>query len=88
MTLRVAPISNSDAKDYFDRHSTFRGSFTNAISVRDANGQVHGVIAFTADGVTCKKEQIWTDGSGFVGTLLYGALMRAAMPLGYDGVTW
>lgn len=88
MNVELASISVADAKAYFEQHSAFRGPFTNAIAARDAEGTVHGVVAFTADGVQCKKEQISTDGSAQIGSLLYGGMVRAAMALGYKALTF
>lgn len=84
--IHIAPISNEDARIYFEKHSAFRGSFTDAIAAHDETGTCHGVVAFTCDGARCTKDQISTDGSGQVGTLLYGALMRTAMAKGYSAV--
>lgn len=83
--ITLTPISLPEARAYFEKHSAFRGEFNLAIAASDDTG-VHGVIAFTADGVTCKKEQISTDGNAQVGSLLYGAMVRAAMALGYKAV--
>lgn len=32
------------------------------------------------------KRQIWTDGNAQVGTLLYGAMVRTAMAMGYETI--
>lgn len=84
--VELAPISLADARAYFVKHSAFRGEFNLAIAAREG-GKVHGVVAFTADGAVCRKEQISTDGSAFIGSLLYGAMVRAAMALGYKTLT-
>lgn len=85
--VELSAISNEKATEYFNKHSAFRGEFTNAIAAVD-DGNIHGVVAFTADGMRCKKEQISTDGSAFIGSLLYGGLVRAAMALGYKSLTF
>jgi acetoacetate decarboxylase len=82
----LTPISMEKAKEYFEKHSAFRGEFNLAIAAKDEAGTVHGVIALTADGETFKKEQISTDGSAFIGSLLYGSAWRAAAGLGYKSV--
>lgn len=84
--MRLSAISREDAKAYFEEHSSFRGEFNLAIAVADG-GVVKGVVAFTADGKSCRKEHISTDGSAFLGSLLYGAMVRAAMALGYETLT-
>jgi hypothetical protein len=81
--VELAPISVADAKAYFEKHSAFRGEFNLAICAKDAQGTVHGVIALTADGKRFRKEQISTDGHAQIGSLLYGAAVRAGMALGY-----
>lgn len=83
--LRVAAISNTDARAYFEAHSAFRGEFDLAIAVEEG-GVVKGVIAARVDGKTCAKAHISTDGSAFLGSLLYGALVRVAMALGYKAL--
>lgn len=87
MRIVLAPISNSDARAYFRKHSAFRGSFTNAIAAVDDGGTVHGVVAFTANGREFRKEQISTDGNGQVGTLLYGGMVRTGMAMAYRTLT-
>jgi acetoacetate decarboxylase len=84
--VTLIPISIKDAKAYFKKHSAFRGEFNLAIAAKDEAGTVHGVIALTADGETFRKEQISTDGSAFIGSLLYGSAWRAAAGLGYKSV--
>lgn len=85
MNLRIASISKQEARDYFEKHSAFRGEFDHAIAVEE-DGQVKGVVCFQTDGKTFRKGQISTDGSAFLGSLLYGAMVRAAMALGYKGI--
>ena len=85
--ITLGAISNAQAKGYFEEHSAFRGSFTNAIAARDDFGNCHGVVAFTADGGEFRKEHISTDGSAQIGSLLYGGMVRAAMALGYKTLT-
>ena len=84
--MQLVPISIAKAKEYFEKHSAFRGDFNLAIAAQDEAGTVHGVIALTADGETFKKEQISTDGSAYIGSLLYGYAWRAAAGLGYKSV--
>lgn len=83
--MNISSISNEEAKAYFEEHSAFRGGFNLAIAVEE-EGKVKGVVAMTADGETFRKEHIFTDGSAFLGSLLYGAMVRAAMALGYKEV--
>ena len=85
MTLRIAAISKARAKAYFRKHSAFRGEFDLAIAVEEG-GTVKGVVAMKADGNEFRKAHISTDGSAFLGSLLYGAMVRAAMALGYKAV--
>lgn len=82
---KIAAISLQEAKDYFEKHSAFRGEFNVAIAVEEG-GAVKGVVAASADGETFRKAHISTDGSALLGSLLYGAMVRAAMALGYDAV--
>lgn len=84
--VELAAISIDDARAYFEKHSAYRGQFTFAIAARDAAGTVHGVIALGADGKRFWKEQISTDGNAQVGSLLYGAAVRAGMALGYKAM--
>jgi hypothetical protein len=84
--ITLIPCSVKDAKVYFEKHSAFRGEFNLAIAAKDEAGAVHGVIALSADGDTFKKEQISTDGSAYIGSLLYGSAWRAAAGLGYKSV--
>lgn len=86
--ITLAAISVADAKAYFEKHSAFRGDFTVAIAAADAEGTVHGVIAMVADGKEFRKAQISTDGNAQVGSLLYGAAVRAGMALGYKALTF
>jgi acetoacetate decarboxylase len=83
--MKLVPISVEKAKAYFERHSAYRGEFTLAIAAADEHG-VHGVIAMVADGERFWKEQISTDGNAQVGSLLYGAAVRAGMALGYKAM--
>lgn len=83
---KLAPISVAKAKEYFEKNSAFRGEFNLAIAARDEHGTVHGVVAMTATGDEFQKKHIWTDGNAQVGSLLYGAMVRAAMALGYTSV--
>lgn len=84
--IQLAPISVAKAREYFEQHSAYRGEFNLAIAARDEAGKVHGVIAMVADGERFWKEQISTDGSAQVGSLLYGAAVRAGMALGYKAM--
>jgi hypothetical protein len=86
MTLRISAISNARAKAYFRKHSAFRGEFNLAIAVEE-DGAVKGVVAMQADGNEFRKAHISTDGSAFLGSLLYGAMVRSAMALGYKTLT-
>ena len=85
VTVKLGPISVEDAKAYFLQHSAFRGSFNLAIAAREGD-IVHGVIAFECDGFQATKRQISTDGNAQIGSLLYGAAVRAAMALGYGAL--
>lgn len=85
MPLRISSISLEKAREYFSKNSAFRGDFSLAIAVEE-DGVVKGVIAMTADGTNFRKEHISTDGSAFLGSLLYGAMVRAAMALGYKEI--
>lgn len=84
--LEIASISNSDAKAYLDQHSAFRGEFTLALCVKEGD-VTHGVIAMSADGNEFSKRHISTDGNAHIGSLLYGAMVRVAMALGYKQIT-
>lgn len=87
--LKLSSISKAAAAEYMARMgSAFKGEFTAAIAVKDEHGNVHGIIAFTADGEVCQKVQVTTDGSPFIGSLLYGGLVRAAMAMGYNALTF
>lgn len=86
MSLEIAAISIPDAKAYFEKHSAFRGEFTLAIAVREGD-ITHGVVAFDCDGNEFAKRHISTDGNAHIGSLLYGAMVRAAMALGYKQIT-
>jgi hypothetical protein len=80
--LAIVSISKDGAKAYFRKHSAFRGEFDLAIAVAE-KGEVKGVIAMRADGDNFHKAHISTDGSAFLGSLLYGAMVRTAMAMGY-----
>lgn len=84
--LEIAAISNADAKAYFEHHSAFRGDFTLALCVREGD-VTHGVVAFDCDGGQFVKRHISTDGNAHIGSLLYGAMVRVAMALGYKQIT-
>lgn len=84
--IALAPISLEKAREYFAKHSAFRGEFNLAIAA-EVDGQVKGVIAMTADGDVFRKEQISTDGCAFLGSLLYGGMVRVGMALGYKTLT-
>lgn len=79
---KITAISLQEARDYFAAHSEFRGDFNLAIAVAEGDS-VKGVVAMTFDGETFRKEHISTDGSAFLGSLLYGAMVRTAMAMGY-----
>lgn len=81
----IAKISIQDARAYFEKHSAFRGKFDLAIAVEEG-GVVKGVVAMRLDGHLFRKAHISTDGSAFIGSLLYGAMVRAAMALGYKHI--
>lgn len=83
--IALSPITVEDAKAYFEKHTAFRGDFTAAIAAKRGD-VIHGIIAFHMDGKVSEKRQIWTDGTPQVGTLLYGAWVRASMGHGYKGV--
>lgn len=83
--IRLSPISIEGAKDYFERHSSYRGEFNLAICARD-DMQIHGVIALVADGATFELGHISTDGSAQIGSLLYGGAWRVAKALGYETI--
>lgn len=84
--VEIAPIGIEGAKKYFEEHSAFRGEFNIAICAKEGD-MTHGVIACYQDGVIFEKRQISTDGNAQVGTLLYGAMVRVAMALGYKQLT-
>ena len=86
MTLEISAISNADARAYFEQHSAFRGDFTRALCVKEGD-VTHGVVAFSCDGGEFVKRHISTDGSSHIGSLLYGAMVRVAMGLGYKTLT-
>jgi hypothetical protein len=86
MSLEISAISNADAKDYFEKHSAFRGEFTQAIAVKEGD-ITHGVIAFSFDGQKFEKRHISTDGNALIGSILYGAMVRTAMGAGYKTLT-
>jgi hypothetical protein len=86
VTLEISAISNADARTYFEQHSAFRGDFTLALCVREGD-ITHGVIAMSADGNEFAKRHISTDGNAHIGSLLYGAMVRVAMALGYKTLT-
>lgn len=81
--MKLAPISIEEARDYFERHSAFRGEFNLAIAAAE-DGKVHGVIAMRADGAEFALGHISTDGSAHIGSLLYGGAWRVAKALGYE----
>ena len=83
--IRLAPISIEGAKDYFERHSKYRGEFNLAICAMDETA-IHGVIAMVADGAVFSLGHISTDGSAQIGSLLYGGAWRAAKALGYTSI--
>ena len=78
--IELSPISISAAKEYFEKHSAYRGDFTAAIAAKEGD-TTHGVVAFEFDGVTFIKRQISTDGNALIGSLLYGGMVRVAMAL-------
>lgn len=80
MAIAATKLNTIDATD---PSSTAREFVIGAKHTRE----IVGVIAFTADGTVCRKEQISTDGSAFIGSLLYGGWVRAAMALGYKTLT-
>ncbi len=83
--LVISPISKSQAVHYMNEHSSFRGEFDLAISVKE--GEVtHGVICLRADGKEFALCQVSTDGNAFIGSLLYGAAWRTAKALGYKSI--
>jgi hypothetical protein len=84
--IEISSISNADAKKYFEEHSAFRGDFTLALCVKEGD-ITHGVLAFTCDGGAFAKSHISTDGNAHIGSLLYGAMVRVAMALGYKQIT-
>jgi hypothetical protein len=83
----ISSITAEDATAYFKEHSLFRGPFDLAICVREGE-MIHGVIALRVDGSTCQKAHISTDGNAHIGSLLYGAAVRAAMALGYRSLVF
>lgn len=83
----ISSITKEEAAGYFEKHSAFRGPFDLAICVREGE-TVHGVIALLADGAVCQKAHISTDGNAHIGSLLYGAAVRAAMALGYRSLVF
>lgn len=83
--MRLAPISIEEARDYFERHSEYRGEFNLAIAAAE-DGKVHGVIAMRADGNEFSLGHISTDGSAHIGSLLYGGAWRVAKALGYETI--
>lgn len=83
----ISSIMKEEAAGYFEKHSAFRGPFDLAICVREGD-TIHGVIAICADGATCQKAHISTDGNAHIGSLLYGAAVRAAMALGYRSLVF
>lgn len=84
--VKISAISTAAAQAYFRKHSAFRGQFNLAIAVEEG-GVVKGVVAMCANGKEFRKAHISTDGSAFLGSLLYGAMVRAAMALGYKQLT-
>lgn len=84
--IEISSISNADARTYFEQHSAFRGGFTLAIAAKEGD-ITHGVVAFDCDGGEFIKRHISTDGNAHIGSLLYGAMVRAAMALGYKQIT-
>jgi hypothetical protein len=88
--ITLSPISITDAKLFFEKHSSYRGEFNLAICAIEEPVQhedvIHGVIAMVADGVEFKLGHIHTDGNAQVGSLLYGGAWRAAKALGYKRI--
>ena len=84
--IELAPISISAAKEYFEKHSAFRGDFTGAIAAKEGD-VTHGVVAFEFNGFAFVKRHISTDGNALIGSLLYGGMVRVAMALGYKTLT-
>jgi hypothetical protein len=85
LSLEISAISNADAQAYFEKHSAFRGDFTLALCVKEGD-ITRGVIAFSCDGGEFVKRHISTDGNAHIGSLLYGAMVRVAMALGYKQI--
>lgn len=83
--MKLSPISKEEARDYFERHSAYRGEFDFAIAAAE-DGIVHGVIALRADGTEFSLGHISTDGSAQIGSLLYGGAWRTAKALGYETI--
>jgi len=87
MNLEIKPIRNDEAKSFLldKKCAVLETDFDFCISVMHEN-TIHGVIAMRADGKSCSLAHLYTDGTGLVGSILYGAAWRAAKALGYKSV--
>lgn len=92
MTLRLVPISISDANEFVRQHHRHhRPSVSGLFAVACAQGErVCGVAVIgrpvargLQDGYTAEVTRVATDGTRNACSMLYGAAWRAAKALGY-----
>lgn len=87
MNLHLAPIDVTNAVRFLtDKDCDFElKSAAFAISVKDNDGEIHGVILMGM-GKECYLVHMYTDGTALAGSILYGGAWRAAKALGYSHI--
>lgn len=94
-TLRVVPIGLRAANEYVVQHHRHHGSVRGhkfSVAVRDESGALRGVAIAGRpvarqldDGHTLEVLRVCTDGAPNACSMLYGAVRRTALAMGYDG---
>lgn len=94
-TLRVVPIGLREANRYVEQHHRHHGSVRGhkfSVAVRDETGELRGVAIAGRpvarqldDGHTLEVLRVCTDGAPNACSMLYGAVRRTALAMGYSG---
>jgi hypothetical protein len=96
VSLTIAPISLREANAFVEalhRHHPADRGHKFSVSVRDESGELRGVAIagrpkarMTNDGQTIEITRVCTDGAQNACSMLYGAVRRAAVAMGYRKV--